>query len=100
MSGRGFLNLDSARLGIANNVAIATTSTAAASAAFGSTTHQIRVAASANCFLKVGDGTPTAANTDALLPLTWVDYITVSPGQKISVFSPTIQTISVTEITG
>ena len=100
MSGRGFLNLDSARFGIANNVAIATTSTAVASSAFGSTTYQIRVAASANCFLKIGDGTPTAANTDALLPLTWVDYITVSPGQKISVFSPTIQTVSVTEITG
>lgn len=100
MSGRGYLNLDSARFGTANNVAVATTSTAVASNAFASTTYQIRVAATATCFLKIGDGTPTAAATDAYLPSTWVDYITVSPGQKISVFSPTIQTISVTEIVG
>jgi hypothetical protein len=97
---RNFLNMDSARFGAANNVAVATTSTAAASSAFASNTYQIRVSAPANCFIKIGDGTPTAANTDALLPSTWVDYITVSPGQKISVFSPTIQTVSVTEITG
>src|SRR5438045_3987398 len=97
---RGYLNLDSARLGTVNNVVVATTSTAVASAAFGSNTYQIRVATPAACFLKVGDGTPTAANTDALLPSTWVDFITVSPGQKISVFSPTIQTISVVEVTG
>jgi hypothetical protein len=97
---RGYLNLDSARLGAANNVAVATTSTAAASSAFASTTYQIRVAAPSACFVKIGDGTLTAAATDALLPSTWVDYITVSPGQKISIFSPTIQTVSVTEITG
>ena len=96
---RGFINVDSARFGIANNVAVATTSTAVASSAFGSQTYQIRVAAAGNCFIKIGDGTPTAAATDALLPSTWVDYITVSPGQKISVFSATIQTVSVTEIT-
>ncbi|MFY9952098.1 hypothetical protein [Bradyrhizobium sp.] len=96
---RGFINVDSARFGAANNVVIATTSTSVASAAFATTTYQIRVAAPSPCFLKIGDGTPTAANTDALLPSTWVDYITVSPGQKISVFSPTIQTVSVVEIT-
>jgi hypothetical protein len=58
------------------------------------------VSAPANCFVKVGEGTPTAAATDALLPSTWVDYMTVSPGQKISVYSPTIQTVSVTEVAG
>jgi hypothetical protein len=97
---RGFLNLGSARLGAANNVVIATTSTAVASAAFATNTFQIRVAALAACYFKVGDGTPTAANTDALLLSTVHDYVTVSPGQKISVFSPTIQTVSVVEITG
>lgn len=100
MSGRGFLNVDSYRLGAVNNVSVATTSTAAASSAFGSQTYQIRIAAPAACFFKVGDGTPTAAATDALLPSTWVDVITVSPGQKVSVFSPTVQVVSVVEVTG
>src|SRR5882724_1002188 len=93
----GFLRVDSARLGIVNNVAVATTSTSVASAAFGSETWQIRIAASAGCFFKV-DYTPTAAATDAYLPLNWIEYVKVSPSQKISFFSPTIQTISVVEI--
>lgn len=97
--GANFLRTDSARIGAVNNVAIATTSTAVASAAFGSETWQIRIAAPAACFFKVDSGTPTAAATDALLPLNWVEYIKVSPSQKISFFSPTIQTISVVEIT-
>jgi hypothetical protein len=81
-----------------NNVAVATTSTAAASAAFGSETYQIRIAATSACFYKVGDGTPTAAATDALLPSPWVEYVKVTPGQKVSVFSATVQTVSVTEM--
>jgi hypothetical protein len=96
---RGFANVDSARIGAANNVSIATTSTAAASTAFGTQTYQIRIAATAACFYKVGDGTPTATASDALLPLNWTEYVLVSPGQKVSVFSPTIQTVSVREIT-
>lgn len=86
------------RLGTANNVAVATTSTAAASSAFGSQTHQIRVAATAACFVKISDGTPTAAATDAYIPPNFPEYFTVTPGQKISIFSATIQTISVNEI--
>jgi hypothetical protein len=96
---RSYMNLDSARLGTKNNVAVATTSTSVASTAFSAQTYQIRVAAPAACFVKVDDGTPTAVATDAYLPPNWVEYITVSPGQKISVFSATIQTISVVEIT-
>jgi hypothetical protein len=95
---RGFANVDSARLGTVNNVAVATTSTAAASAAFGSQTFQIRVVASAVCYAKV-DQTPTAATTDAMIPPNWENHFTVTPGQKISIYSPTIQTVSVVEIT-
>lgn len=87
----------SSKNGVVNNVAVATTSTAVASSAFGSQTYQVRVAAQAVCFYKV-DQAPTAATTDALLPANWVEYIKVNPGQKISVFSPTIQTISVVEV--
>lgn len=96
--GANFLRVDSARLGAVNNAAIATTSTSVASSAFGSTTWQIRVCASAQCFFKVDTGTPTATASDALLPPNWIEYIKVSPSQKIAVFSPTIQTVSVIEI--
>lgn len=82
-----------------NNVAVATTSTSAASSAFGSQTYQIRIAPAAACFYKVGDGTPTAAATDAYLPANWVEFVKVSPGQKVAVFSATVQTVSVTEET-
>jgi hypothetical protein len=95
---RSFLNVDSARLGTVNNVAVATTSTSVASSAFGSQTYQVRIAASAASFYKV-DQSPTAAATDTFLPLNWVEYVTVSPSEKIAFFSPTIQTISVVEIT-
>ena len=95
---RGYMNLDAARLGVVNNVSVATTSTAAASAAFGTQTYQIRVCATAACFVKVAEA-PTAAATDAYLPPNWEMYLIVSPGQKISAFSPTVQTVSVVEIT-
>jgi len=95
---RNFLAVDSARLGTVNNVAVATTSTAVASSAFGSQTYQIRIAATAACFFKV-DKAPTAAATDALLPANWVEYIKVTPGEKVSVFSATVQTVSVVEVT-
>ena len=88
----------SSKNGTVNNVAVATTSTAVSSSAFSSQTYQIRVAATAAYFYKI-DASPTAANTDALLPANWVEYVKVTPGQKISCFSPTIQTMSVVEVT-
>ena len=88
----------SSKNGTVNNVAIATTSTAVASAAFGSQTYQIRIAATSACTYTLG-ASPTAATTDALLPANWVEYVKVTPGQKVSVFSATIQTVSVVEIT-
>ena len=96
---RGFANVDSARLGVVNNVAVATTSTSAASSAFGQQTYQIRVATSAVAFIKISEGTPTATTSDALMPANWESYFIVTPGQKIAAFSPTIQTISVVEVT-
>ena len=91
-------NRQSARPGAINNVVVATTSTSAASSAFGAQTFQIRVAASAACFFSI-DKAPTATASDALLVPNRVQFLIVSPGQKISVFSPTIQTISVVEVT-
>lgn len=89
----------SANLGASNNVTVATTSTASASSAFGAQTYQIRIAAPAACFYKVGDGTPTAANSDVYLPANVIEYVKVHPGQKVSVFSATTQTVSVAEVT-
>lgn len=98
---RRFGNADSYRLGTVNNVVVATTSTAAASNAFGSQTYQIRVVAPAACSMKIGDpaATPTAVTTDAAVVPNWENIVTVTPGQKISIFSATIQTVSVVEIT-
>lgn len=94
------MSVESSRLGVVNNVTIATTSTAAVSSAFGSQTYQIRVCASSVCFMKVGDpsATPTAAISDAMVVPNWENYITVTPGQKISIFSPSIQNVSIVEI--
>lgn len=89
----------SSNLGASNNVAVATTSTAVASSAFGAQTYQIRIASPAACYYKVGDGTPTAAATDAYLPANVIEYVKVHPGQKISAYSATIQTLSVVEVT-
>lgn len=74
----------SARLGAIQQIAPAGAS--AASAAFGSQTYQIRVCADAAMRIRIGDGTPTALNTDALLPANWVEYFTVTPGQKLAAF--------------
>lgn len=86
------------RLSTVNNVTVATTSTAAASAAFGTQTYRVRIANPADCFVKV-DAAPTAAATDAYFPAGSVEYLTVTPGQKVSAFSATIQLISVVELT-
>lgn len=95
-----------ARLGTVNNVVVATTSTAVASSAFSSQTYAIRVAAPGACYIAVA--TPltasttdvTATNTSAYLPANQPEYIKVTPGQKLSVFSATTQTVSVVEVTG
>lgn len=61
--------------------------TSAASVAFGSNTHDIRVVCTTNCHINIGDGTPTAAATDDngfYLPAGVVEYFHVSPGQKIA----------------
>jgi hypothetical protein len=85
----------SARLNITQSLVL-TTSTSAASSAFGSQTYMIRIAAPSSCTFVIG-ATPTATATDAFLPSTWVDYITVSPGQKIAFFSAGAQTVSIVE---
>jgi hypothetical protein len=58
------------RLGTAQNIATSTTS--AASEAFGPET------------LRIGDATPTAVTSDTLLPANVPMFFTCTPGQKVS----------------
>ena len=65
-----------------------TSGTSQPTAAFGSQTYQIRVATGAqSAFIKIGDGTPTAASTgdSTLVGANVVDYFCVTPGQKAAV---------------
>ena len=96
-------NQPSSRIGPSQAVTISTGS--AASTAFGTQTYQIRIAcqltAGSSVFYRVGDGTPTAVTTDALLPVNTIEYVTVTPGQKIAVIgcAAAAGSLSVSEIT-
>lgn len=87
-------NQPSSRLGTAANIAPAGAS--ASTAAFGSQTYQIRVCSTAAVNYRVGDGTVTAVATDTLLPANVVEYVTVTPGQKLAAIGTA--TVNVTEI--
>lgn len=69
-------------------------------AAFGTQTRQVRVAANTQpAFIVIGDGTPTAAATDSLIPAGWAEDFTVTPGQKLAVLQAgTAGTLTVTEL--
>jgi hypothetical protein len=73
------------RLGTSQSVSCATTSTGATNA-FGAQTYAVRVAVSGtgNTHYRIGDGTQTAVTSDPFIPASWVDYVIVTPGQKIA----------------
>lgn len=95
---------DSSRHGATQVVAY--TGTAAASTAFSAQTRQIRVCANSACHIAFGAAPTADVTTAALLPANWVEYITVTPGQKISairaatdgLITATSGTLVVTEI--
>lgn len=72
-----------------------------ATAAFGAQTRRVRVATHDQPgYIVIGDGTPTAANTDSLFPLGWSEDFDVTPGQKLAVLQAgTAGIITVTELT-
>jgi hypothetical protein len=87
----------SSRLGAAQSVSTSTTS--AASSAFGAETFQILVVATVDTRIRIGDGTPTAVAADTLLPASTMAYFTVTPGQKIAAILGTgTGELSVTEV--
>jgi hypothetical protein len=73
---------DSLRLGAAQKVDF--TAASAASAAFGAQTYAIRVVATEDCHIKVGDGAVTATAAETYLPADLPEYFTVTPGQKVA----------------
>ncbi len=99
-------NQPSSRLGTSQDVVLSGTS-AAVTNPFGAQTYQVRVVVFnaggtvTSARIRIGDGTPTAIATDAVIPLNLPEYFTVTPGQKIAGIltgtSPTA-TMSVTEI--
>ncbi len=52
--------------------------------AFGIETFQLRLVSNAACCYRIGDGVQTATNADNFLPANVVEYVIVTPGQRIS----------------
>ena len=74
--------------------------------AFGPETYQLRLVADSACCYRIGDGAQTATTADPFLPANTVEYVIVSPGQRIAaikaatdgVVTATIGTLWVTEL--
>src|SRR5215467_10173466 len=97
---RGFMAGAIARLGTSQSLAV-TTASANVTNAFGSLTFAVRVAVSGpgNTHYRIGDGSQTATTSDPFLPNTEIEYIIVSPGQKIAAITEsTTATLTVTEL--
>ena len=85
---------------VVTNTVFTLSGTSQATAAFGSQTRQIRVATAGQpAYVNIGDGTPTATADNVLIPANWVEYFTVTPGQKAAVLQAgTAGALSVTEM--
>ena len=85
---------------ILSSAAFTLSGTSQASSAFGAQTQQVRIATSEQpAYVVIGDGTPTATSSGALMPANWVDYFTVTPGQKVAVLQAgTAGSLSVSEM--
>ncbi len=81
---------------------ITVSGTSAQSAAFGSSTSEVRVVSTTNCHISFG-ASPTAAATDnngIYLPAGVVEYFHVTPGQKLAVIQDSAGgTLCVAEMT-
>ena len=91
---------NSSRLGVTQSIAF-TASSVAITNPFATFTYQVRLSTTANCNYQIGDGAQTASiTTSPYLPATWVEYVTVNPGQRISAIGNTTGgTMLVTEVT-
>lgn len=101
------MSQDTSRLGVTQTIAY--DGTVPVTNPFGEQTRQIRLVANSACHYHIYEngGTATASVlTDPLLPANRIEYVTVTPGQKISaikaatagLISETAGTLWVTEI--
>jgi hypothetical protein len=72
----------SSRIGTTQTIAF--DGNVAATNSFGTETWQLRLVANSACCFRVGDGAQTATTSDPFLPANVVQYVIVSPGQRIS----------------
>jgi hypothetical protein len=63
---------------------IAFDASAAITNAFGPETYQLRLVADSACCYRIGDGAQAATVADTFLPANVIEYVIVSPGQRIS----------------
>lgn len=70
------------RAGVTQTIAF-DSSTAIANV-FGPEAYQLRLVSNAACCYRIGDGAQTATNGDNFLPANVIEYVIVSPGQRIS----------------
>jgi len=90
------------RLG--TNTTFTLTTASQATAAFGAQTFQVRVATNSQvvgAFIKVGEasGVTASSGNDAIIGSNVVDYVTVTPGQKLAIVGQTAAGIvTVTEV--
>ncbi|MGY4159027.1 hypothetical protein ACVINW_004869 [Bradyrhizobium sp. USDA 4461] len=70
------------RIGVTQTIAY--DSSVGTANAFGAETYQLRLVANSACCYRIGDGAQTATTTDAFLPANVVEYVIVSPGQRIA----------------
>jgi hypothetical protein len=88
---------DFLRLGIVQKVDY--TAASALSSAFGPQTYGVRVVATTDCHVKIGDGAVTATTSETYLPAEFPEYFTVTPGQKIAVVRSAVDgSLFVTEL--
>lgn len=73
----------SSRQGMTQTIAY-TGSSVGATNAFGNETYQVRLSADSACNYSIGDGTQTATTSSPFLPANVIEYVTVTPGQKIA----------------
>ncbi|MBC9876339.1 hypothetical protein G8O24_03135 [Bradyrhizobium sp. INPA01-394B] len=77
-----FSKQNSSRIGTTQTIAY--DGSVGATNAFGSETYQVRLVANSGCSYRIGDGAQTATTADPYLPANVVEFVTVSPGQRIA----------------
>lgn len=85
------------RLGTHQSAAYTTTANTITNAV-GAQTYKVRIVCTTDAFVKVGDA-PTATTSDPLFPANAVEYVTITPGQKVSAIrSAADGSVHVTEV--